>query len=273
MLKTYFKTISLLAIIQLSHSLSAQNNQTPFYKSSKYEVYSDRVAQSNFVAKAVSRNSIVSNYKSLSNEFQSPRITFKFSLNSKDNEMISGRDHHFNCIAVNGLCETPLIEFGKQFVDESIVPSNTYLQPNTKLKIKLDLRKVFNDFTTKGYYTPFNGEKIFKEDFKGVYVAGNTTPLSWDFDNLHNKPNLELKDDDNNHIYEVSIILNAQHDKQVTEVEWNLLADITAYPHYTSDYVLLDALYNMSLEEMLKAIEKVEPYVLERNGLVCGRAM
>ena len=45
---------------------------------------------------------ITSNYQSPANTFQSAAISFKFSINGKDNEMKSGTDHHFNCIATNG---------------------------------------------------------------------------------------------------------------------------------------------------------------------------
>lgn len=36
---------------------------------------------------------------------------------------------------------------------------------------------------------------------------------------------------------------------------WHLEKDITALPHYQSEHVLVDALYNLSLEEMEKAVE------------------
>ena len=57
------------------------------------------------------------------------------------------------------------------------------------------MNNVFDAFAKQGYYTTFNGNKIYKEDFKGVYVAGNSSPLIWDFDNLVNHPQLQLKDE------------------------------------------------------------------------------
>ncbi len=56
--------------------------------------------------------------------------------------------------------------------------------PTPGLRLRVDLSEVFRAFAKQGYYTNFKGEKIYKEDFKGVYVAGNTPPLIWDFDNL-----------------------------------------------------------------------------------------
>ena len=63
-------------------------------------------------------------------------------------------------------------------------------------------------FKKQGFYTTFKGEKIYQQDFKHVYVAGGTAPLSWDFDNLANKPELELKDPDGDGIYEATLTLN-----------------------------------------------------------------
>jgi len=36
-------------------------------------------------------------------------------------------------------------------------------------------------FKTKGYYESFDGSKIYKKDFKGIYIAGGIPPLTWNF--------------------------------------------------------------------------------------------
>lgn len=40
--------------------------------------------------------------------------------------------HHFTCIAADGACETPLIQFGKQSTDTRMISDNTYLKPQTR---------------------------------------------------------------------------------------------------------------------------------------------
>ena len=40
-----------------------------------------------------------------------------------------------------------------------------------------------------------------------------------------------------------------------TSVHWKLAKDISAFPQYHSDYPLIDAIYNLSLEEMINAVE------------------
>lgn len=244
----FFSAFSLCAV--------GQAKRTAIYESPSFAVFRDRVVQGNFEASAFSRTHIQSDYRSPVNEFLSPRVDFKFSINGKDNEMISGKDHHFNCLSTDGVCETPLIVFGEQYNDQSKLPAGKYLKSDTRLVIRLDMRNVFRDFEVKGYYEAFNGSRIYKKDFKGVFVAGGTAPMTWDFDNLHNFKGLQLHDEDGDHIYELTLILNPQGSPNTTNPEWKLTRDISAYPQYSSDYLLMDALYNLALEEMMNAVEK-----------------
>lgn len=226
----------------------------PLYQNKKFVLYADSIVQGKYTAKILSSTVLTSNYQSPANLFKSADITFKFSINGKDNEMPSGTDHHFTCIAKDSVCKTPLIEFGTQLKEEPPKKDNTYLKPNTKFIVSVDMNEVFNQFNKQGFYTTFNGNKIYKEDFKGVYIAGSTAPLIWDFDNLVNHPQLQLKDN-GNHIFSTTLILNALQNDRQTNSKWALSKNISAYPQYKSAYPISDALYNMSLEEMIKAIE------------------
>ena len=235
--------------------LNTMAQQKPLWQNKAFAVYADSIVQGNFTAKALSADEIISNYQSPANEFQSAAISFKFSINSKDNEMKSGTDHHFNCIAHDGACETPVIKFGKQFNDETKIPAGTYLSPDTKFTLRLDMNDVLNAFKKDGYYTTFDGNKIYKEDFKAVYVAGNSAPLIWDFDNLVHHPDLEMKDLDGDGIYEATITLNETKKEKDLASSWKLAKDISDAPQYHSEYLISDAIYKMALEEMEKAIE------------------
>jgi hypothetical protein len=244
-----------LALALIGYGANAQSGHV-IYKADQYTVYRDSIVQQNkYTAKVISSKEITSNYQSPANLFKSPQLTFKFSINGKDNEMLSGVDHQFACVAKDGYCETPLITFGKQLKDNAEVPAGTYLAPNTRLKIRLDMRHVVNAFNTEGYYTTFKGEKIYKEDFKGVFVAGGTEPMTWDFDNLVHHPKLQLKDDDTDGIYEAELVLNAFEDKKQIASEWKQTKDLSPCPQYTSSYPVSNALYQMALEEMVGAIE------------------
>ncbi|MEP6466533.1 MAG: hypothetical protein ABJB05_09510 [Parafilimonas sp.] len=237
----------------LNNFCIAQTVQKPLYQNNKFILYADSVVQNNYTAKALSDSQVVSNYQSQANLFKSAEITFKFSINGKDNEMISGTDHHFVCL--DSICKTPVIKFGTQLKNNINLKDNTYLKPNTNFTVSVDMNDVFDDFGKHGYYTTFNGNKIYKEDFKGVYIAGSSSPLIWDFDNLVNHTQLQLKDENGDHIYSTTLLLNAQQDEKTTNAQWQLSKNISAYPQYKSAYPISDALYNMSLEEMVKAIE------------------
>ncbi len=227
--------------------------QKAIYSSDAFRVYADSIIQGKFKAIAKSDKEISSNYQSPAYLSQSPSIIFKFSINCKDNEMKPGVDHRINCIGTN--TETPLIKFGEQYVDTTKVMENQYLQPDSRLHIRVDMRHVYADFKKQGYFVTYNGNKIYQSDFKGLYVAGATEPLSWDFDNLFQKDQLTLKDPDGDGIYETTVILNEQKKTSDIASTWQLTKDISAFPSFESGKKMMDALYNMSIEEMINAVE------------------
>ncbi len=230
------------------------NAQQPLWKSNAYALYADSIVQQSFCAKALSDHEIVSNYTSRASEYKSTEISFKFSINGKDNEMISGTDHHFNMDAGKLSAETPLIVFGQQLKLKK-TDKKDYLKPGSTLRIKLDMRNVLNDFKTKGFYTGADGSKIYREDFKSVYVAGSSAPLIWDFDNLVHHPELKMNDEDGDGIYEILLHMNVEEREKKTLSHWKQQTDLTAFPRYRSSYPLSDALYTMALEEMNRAVE------------------
>ncbi len=249
------RTIYLVCFCCFSISmLFGQEKEKAIYSSEAYSIYKDKVIQGAFTAKALSARELTSDYKSPDEGRYSPDITFKFSINLRDNEMPSGRDHKVTLQPVNGSCTTT-VQFGKQYLHTVKVADEVNLEPNTRWTLRLDMREVFSAFDKQGYYTLYNGEKLFRDDFKGVYVAGSADPLSWDFNNLHTQPGLQLTDPDHDGIYETTLIMNSQENSKRTDASWKLSKDITAFPQYHSDYLISDALYNLAIEEMIKAVE------------------
>jgi hypothetical protein len=225
------------------------------YHSAQYSLSGTQVKQGTFEASALSATSLVSNYQSPVNQEISPVLAFKFSLNGKDNEMPAGKNHKLNLISVNGALSTPVIRFGHQYTDQAEVPAHVYLQPGTKFTIRLDMRDILSAFKEKGFYSNYQGTKIYQTDFKGVFVAGSISPLIWDFDNLGHHKELELTDPDGDGIYTLTLEMNKAQEKKTTASSWQLSKDISAFPRYQSDVPIMDALYNMALEEMENAIE------------------
>jgi hypothetical protein len=245
-----FPAMLVCCSIQMSLGQSSQT----IYQSKSYSIYGNRVEQGEFKAEALSDSTLVSNYQSPESEIYSPTICFKFSINLRDNEMRSGKNHWVTLQPRHGECVTT-VEFGKQFIDTFSLARGENLAPNTKWIIRLDMREMLKAFKEKGFYTLYNGDKLYQADFKGVYIAGGTRPLSWDFNNLEKQSEYQLKDSDGDSIYQTTLIMNAKGDEKKTKNQWSLTKDVSSFPQYKSDYPISDALYDLALEEMTKAIE------------------
>ncbi len=235
-----------------------QEKNQPLMQSENFTVFRDSVIQGQFSAKAISATEMKSNYFSLEASKVSSKIAFKFSINSRDNEMPSGIDHHIVLDVEQGNDFTSVVKFGEQMLDTvGKIPKD--LPKNAIWQIKLDMRQVFEAFDKQGFYKLFNGEKLYKNDFKAVYIAGSTEPLSWDFENLYHRNDLKLSDNDGDHIFEITLKLNPQKEKELLSV-WKLESDISHLPQFNSDILLSDALYNLSLDELIKNMAKDGTY-------------
>lgn len=239
------------------------------YETEAYTVFSDRVTQGMFEAAALTPTSMISNYQSPANERHSRTVLFKFSLNGKDNESPPGSDHIMVLLPEQGGVTTPVIRFGERYVDTTEVPEDSFLEPNTQFRIRLDMSPVFEAFEQQGYFETYAGERVYKEDFKGVYVAGNAEPLSWDFENLPSREGMQLTDPDEDGIYETTLTLNQYSPENFTANRWELEEDVSEYPQYRSQQLLIDALYNLSLEEVKLDIRSDSTFMAgkEWNGV------
>jgi hypothetical protein len=203
--------------------------------------------------RVLSPNKIVSNYKSPASTTFSRLIKYKFSINEKDNELAPGDDHW---VLIGEEHEAPVVKFG-QLPPPQPSAFSGYLPVNYVYTFHVDMNPVLKQFQEKGYYECYDGSRIAKSDFKGFYIAGGAEPLSWDFVNLDNKE-LKLEDADEDGIYSIKIIFNRFDEGAAQEEKiWNLSRDLTHKPSYTSDQPIVDALFNLSLEEALKNIEEI----------------
>lgn len=242
------KPILLFVAFFVANSCFSQKSDNAIYKSEAYSIYADSIVEENkYVAKAVSDKQITSNYISPSKRYLSANIKFKFAINGNVIEMKAGVDHHY-FVKKDG-DETPVIKFGEELKAAST--NKSLLKPDTRLKIRLDLSPVFEAFKTKGVFVSQENDTLYKADFKTVYVGGEITPMSWNFAGLYKIPELEMKDDDKDGIYEAIVNLNPS-----AIPTWKLSKDISAFPQYKSSFPISNAIYNMSLEEMMFAVEK-----------------
>ncbi|MFN8264901.1 MAG: hypothetical protein U0T11_02455 [Chitinophagaceae bacterium] len=240
-----------VGIVLLAMIASCQTkNKNILYESEEYTLYTDKVVQGTNIATVLSPTHIKSNYKSPASATFSRLIKFKFSINEKDNELAPGNDHW---VVINEEHESPVVTFG-QLPEAAPAAPATYLPVNYEYTFRVDMSPVLKQFEEKGYYEAYDGSKVAKADFKGFYIAGASEPLSWDFVNLGQK-NLKLEDPDGDKIYTIKIKFNPYSEEENKEREWKLSTDISQKPSYKSDQPIVDALFNLSLEEALKNIE------------------
>lgn len=241
-----------MGMVACSSSDKGGDSDKILYQHDVFTISADQVTQGKFVAKVESDKRMTSNYLSPTMEAYSRKVEFKFSLNRKDNELPYGKNHSITIYPKDGVFETPVIKFGEQVQGEE-PKDGDYLEKNTKVTIRLDMGEVINSFEQKGFYEDIHGEKIAKEDFQGVFIAGGSAPLNWDFDNLGGDQ--ELKDEDGDGIYEAIYTMNVYDKEAYTASVWELENDISAYPQYTTDFPLLNTLYNLTLDEVVKLKE------------------
>ncbi|WP_162053175.1 carbohydrate-binding protein [Pontibacter pamirensis] len=95
---------------------------TPMWQSEAYALYPDSMVQGEHVARAFSPTHLTSSYRSPANEFQDPRITFKFAINGRDNEKASGTGEWSNWGYTN-VVEVPLQQ-GRHTISLTFEPAN-----------------------------------------------------------------------------------------------------------------------------------------------------
>ena len=254
--------ISCLITLILILFVSSCATRRDLYSGDHFTLTRDRVTEGEFQAVAISSHEIVSDYRSSYRRPTPRRIDFKFSINGDDNENYPGADHHFLLYSDAAQIVTPLYRFGAPDPEYDYPPmekTGNFLNEDTDLLIRLDMRPVLADMKSKGHFELYTGQKISNQEFRGVYVAGSVWPLSWDFANLASQDQFQLQDPDGDGIFEITIRFKKYpepNENSVGKKVWKLSRDISAYPAYSSDIQLSDALYNLSLEELLANIRE-----------------
>jgi hypothetical protein len=238
---------------------STTQAQRRLYTSKSYSLTSDSVTERNFTATAASRVELRSNYQSQYRRNTERTITFKFSLNGSDNERMPGQDHHLTVVRQDhGKYVSPIFAFGASdpaaaAAATDVAGDEKYLTEDTDVQFRVDMRRVLNDFKTKGFFVTVTGEKILAADLKNISIAGATFPLTWNFPALPSQHEFTLADPDSDGIYNVTVHFRKETypGRFADSIRtWKLTQDISMYPHYESPDLLVDALYNKALEEL-----------------------
>ena len=246
-----------LLVCVLAMSLESPAQAQVLYQGDAFTLTDTSVVQEDFHAEAPSRTTIASNYQR-----ETTRINFKFSLNRRDNERRSGDDRRLRVDPMGGTYLTPVYVFGGRR-DEGLPQPTTVTQrgegDSVAVVFRVDLRPVFRSFRETGQYTPPQGKPITEDDFEGVWILGDTGPLSWDTADLAGNDQLRLTDPDDDGVYRTTIAFEKRDVRPLNDESramWSLSEDISGFPSYQSDQRLVDALYNLSLEELKQDVRE-----------------
>ena len=242
---------AILSLFLLSISLvgckPAMSNKV-VVQNSHFTVAADSVTEGDWVARVLSPTHIVSNYAATDTALLSDDgiVCFRLAFNGHDNELPL---HTFHYAPIG--------------VDTTIVACKAGPRPSTKGKtnvsdwhLKVDLRNVMAELETKGEFATPTGDTIYREEFKGVWVAGNLPPLSWNFFNLESNAQLQLQETDTAGIYELHIPFQLRPEPIHHIGEWKIDHVNTHYPTIATPMPIVDALYNMSIDDIAKGIEQ-----------------
>lgn len=241
--------IFLLVLVPLQAS-----SQEILYRTDAYTLMSDRVKQGNFEAVAKSRTAITSNYQSKYDN----NIQLKFVINGTLNDIADYENNSLYFSSEDDRVISPVYVFGKRESNGFIGRGEgSNRRGSTTVLFRLDMRPVLEAFKKQGYYEFYNLKRLTPEEFKGVYITGDRPPLVRGFEKPPSSSQFELTDPDQDGIYEIKIDFDTKHlgdGNRGPLAAWSLQKDISSLPQYRSSQILVDALYAMSLEELLSNI-------------------
>lgn len=225
------------------------------YSSEEFTVYADSVTQGGFTARAVSPTEITTDYRSPEQSGVSRFLRFRLSINSRDNELPQGKEHYVTIGA------DTVFTFGQALEQfDSVKAHDAGTLPNdTKWTLKVNMTPVLDSFKKHGYYVTPTNDTIYRDDFKGVWVAGSVDPLSWDFENLYGKHDRRLTDSGNG-IYTVTLSLNPATERPADPTGWRVDSIPASWPRYMSDQMLVNAAFNMGLADLASDLRPDSTY-------------
>lgn len=213
-----------------------------------YTVTADSVVEGQWCARALSDTHISSNYPSTTFDSIPNVIKVRLALNSRDNELLPSRYHY---IDLEKLSDTTVIKACEHDTLQRLATHNI-ARPRS-LKLNIDLSEIESALESDGIFVTATHDTIYSQDFQGVWLTADVAPLNIDASQCWNHPELKVnKGDGTNGVYRVDIPL------EVPEVsvsrEWKIDAPSSNAPLYASGQTCMNALYNMSVNELEKPV-------------------
>ena len=208
-----------------------------------YTVTGDSVIQGPYTATALSPTQIVSDYSRPEPQEPTNVVKFRLSINSRDNEMPQGMFHY----ALVGADST--VSFGTPQAPPDTIPQP--LPHGTRWRVNVDVSQVLGALRDKGLFVTATGDTIHRDDFKGIWITGDTPPLSWDCDDLELNDRLRLRPTAKKGIYSLTLTLNPTSEAQPDgQTGWSADEAADNSPQVSSAFPLVDAAYNMAMADI-----------------------
>ena len=253
MLRAILLSVAFTALLGWGQTAMAQ----VLYQSKSFQVTDTTVVQGDFRAEAKSDTRITSNYQR-----ERTAINFKLSINGIDNERPSGDDLRIRLSPAGGAVLTPVYVFGERPPQPFPVPATATPRPESgtiDVTFRVDMKPMLRAFRASGVYDPPSGDPIREEDFEGLYIVGDTAPLTWDMNAASTGDRFKFSDPDGDGVFALTLPFETRDLRPLNEdgeAVWTLTEDVSAFPQLSSDQRLVDALYNLSLEEVLLNIRE-----------------
>ncbi len=254
----YMLRTMLLALMLMVMAGSFQPTDAQvLYQGNSFQVTDTSVVQGDFRAVAESDTRLTSNYQR-----ERTAINFKLSINGIDNERPSGDDLRLRLSPAGGSVLTPVYVFGERPPQPFPVPSTASPRPESgviDVTFRVDMKPMLRAFRESGVYDPPSGDPIREEDFEGLYIFGDTAPLTWDLNAASTGDRFKLTDPDGDGVFSLTLPFETRDLLPLNEegaAVWTLSEDVSGFPQLASDQRLVDALYNLSLEEVLLNIRE-----------------
>ena len=135
--------VAVVALLSVACS-GGQQSSDVISSCEEYTVYSNRVVQGEFTATAVSPTEIVTNYKSLVTSGASSLVNFRFSINSRDNELPQGESH--TAIIGDAVSDNHVFTFGEITEKIDSAATGSELAKDTQWTIRVDMRPMMASF-------------------------------------------------------------------------------------------------------------------------------
>ncbi|MDO4511462.1 MAG: hypothetical protein Q4B68_06575 [Bacteroidales bacterium] len=235
--------LCLLALVgckeQMSNDVVVQNPH--------FTVAADSVVEGQWVARVVSPTHIVSNYAPADTVpfTRDGIVCFRLAFNGHDNELPA---HSFHYAAMGR--DTTVVAFAEG--PRPAKPGNIDAKEWT---LRVDLRHMRERLDADGFFATPTADTIYRDEFHGVWIAGNIPPMSWDFFDLAKNTQLRLHETDSAGIYEITLPLQVRPEPIPYFSEWKIDAVNPDYPTVSTSMPIIDALYNMSIHDVASSLK------------------